>query len=103
MVMLHVFEFRSFGGTSLDKRRSSETGKETKTTPTPFRRAACAVSAHLHCPSAEDSGLYSGGVALGGGDSAGNGFAEAAMSFVFVSSRNFVSSGKSVPFSAAVM
>jgi hypothetical protein len=42
---------------------------------------------------AEDTGLYSGGVPLGGGGSAGDGIAGAAMSFVFASSSSFFSSG----------
>jgi hypothetical protein len=42
---------------------------------------------------AEDTGLYSGGVPLGGGGSAGDGIADVAMSFVFASSSSFLSSG----------
>ena len=41
----------------------------------------------------KNSDYYSGGVALGGGASAGDGIADAAMSFVFASSSSFFSSG----------
>jgi len=53
---------------------------------------ARAVSAHSPSSSVH-SELYSGGVALGGADSAGDGLADAAMSFVFASSSTFLSSG----------
>ena len=54
---------------------------------------ARAVPRALDCSSAEDSGLYSGGVPLGGGDPVGDGIADGAMSFVFASARSFFSSG----------
>src|ERR1041385_3427560 len=50
-------------------------------------------SVHFHCSSAEESGLYSGGVPLRGADSVGGAIAGGAMSFVFASSSSFFSSG----------